>query len=388
MTLITDSGDLTAFCARLSREDYITVDTEFMREKTYWPKLCLVQVGGTEEAAAIDALAPGLDLAPLLALLEKPALLKVFHAARQDVEIFYQLAGAVPAPLFDSQIAAMVCGFGDSVAYDTLVAKLTKARIDKSSRFADWSHRPLTKRQLDYALADVIHLRQVYEKLKARLDRSGRSHWLEAEMAVLTDPATYRMEPEEAWRRIKLRGANPRRLAVLREIAAWREREAQARDVPRNRIVRDEALVDIAARAPKSVAELARTRGMGRGLAEGRQGEALLAAIARGLALPAEDCPEPPERPERPAGLGPVIDLLKVLLKMKCEDYGVAQRLVASSEDLERIAADDRADVPALRGWRREVFGEDALAVKHGRLALAVGDRKLRLVPQSKREVA
>lgn len=388
MTLITDSGDLTAFCARLSREDYITVDTEFMREKTYWPKLCLVQVGGTEEAAAIDALAPGMDLAPLLALLEKPALLKVFHAARQDVEIFYQLAGAVPAPLFDSQIAAMVCGFGDSVAYDTLVAKLTKARIDKSSRFADWSHRPLTKRQLDYALADVIHLRQVYEKLKARLDRSGRSHWLEAEMAVLTDPATYRMEPEEAWRRIKLRGANPRRLAVLREIAAWREREAQARDVPRNRIVRDEALVDIAARAPKSVAELARTRGMGRGLAEGRQGEALLAAIARGLALPAEDCPEPPERPERPAGLGPVIDLLKVLLKMKCEDYGVAQRLVASSEDLERIAADDRADVPALRGWRREVFGEDALAVKHGRLALAVGDRKLRLVPQSKREVA
>ena len=379
MTLISDNAALTAFCDRLSAERYITVDTEFMREKTYWPQLCLLQLGGTDEAAAVDVLAEGIDLAPVQALMAAPDILKVFHAARQDIEILYILSGTVPAPLFDTQIAAMVCGFGDSVGYDTLVAKLTKGHVDKSSRFTDWSRRPLSAHQLAYAISDVVHLRAVYEKLARRLEHSGRTHWLEAEMATLTNPATYRTEPSEAWRRIKLRGARPRMLAVLREIAAWREREAQERNIPRNRVLRDEALLDIAAQAPTTMAELARTRGLGRGLAESRRGAALLAAVAAGTALPDDACPHLPRKPDIPSGLRPVIDLLKVLLKMKCEAHDVAQKLVASSAALELIAADDNAQVPALSGWRREIFGEDALALKHGRLALTVDGKKLRL---------
>jgi ribonuclease D len=381
MTLITDQRALVEFCRRLSQEQYVTVDTEFLRDKTYWPQLCLLQIAGDKEAAAIDALAPGLELEPVYELMADRKLLKVFHAARQDVEIFYNRSGAVPTPLFDTQIAAMVCGFGESVGYETLVSKLAKGHIDKSSRFTDWSLRPLSRRQLDYALADVTFLRRIYEKLKRRIDRTERAEWMDAEMAVLTDPATYRIDPNESWRRLKVRSRQPRFLAVLRAVAAWREREAQSRDVPRNRLLRDEALVEIAAHAPTTPAELGRTRGLQRGIAEGRAGAGILAAVAAGLAVPESEAPQLPERVELPRGLGPVIELLKVLLKMKCEEHDVAQKLVASSADLELIAADDDADVPALKGWRRELFGADALALKHGREALTIDGKTIRVVP-------
>jgi ribonuclease D len=382
MTLIADTASLAAFCRRLQDAPYITVDTEFMREKTYWPQLCLVQVASAEEAQAIDPLAPGIDLSPLFELLANPKVLKVFHAARQDVEIFLHLSGAIPAPLFDTQVAAMVCGFGDAVSYETLAAQLARARIDKTLRFTDWAQRPLTDRQLHYALSDVTHLRLAYEKLQKRLDRDGRSEWLAEEMALLAQPSTYLVEPAEAWRRLKPRSSSPRFLMVLKELAAWREREAQERDVPRQRIIRDEALIEIAAHAPLAVDDLARTRGLSKGAAEGRQGAALLEAVRRALATPESDWPVPAERNELPRGLGPVVDLLKVLLKLKCDEHEVAQKLIACTSDLEYIAADDNAEVPALHGWRRTIFGEDALRLKHGRigLALAKDGKSLRLI--------
>ncbi|HEY0836460.1 MAG TPA: ribonuclease D [Azospirillum sp.] len=381
MTLITTTSELDAFCRGLAGADYITVDTEFLREKTFYPQLCLVQVAGPDGAVAIDPLAEGIDLTPLLDVLVDPNVLKVFHAARQDVEIFFHLTGKIPSPLFDTQVAAMVCGFGESVGYETLVTKLAGARIDKSSRFTDWSARPLTERQLTYALSDVIHLRPAFEKLRRRLNRSGRAHWLEEEMAVLTNPATYQVEPEESWLRLKVRTNKPRFMAILKELAAWREREAQRRDLPRSRVLRDEALLEIAAHAPTTVDDLARTRGMGRGFAEGKQGADVLAAVQRGVAIPDSECPRVEPREELPPGLTPIIELLRVLLKMKCDENHVASKLVASAADLESIAADDDADVPALHGWRRELFGEDALALKHGRIALAVQDRRVRIVP-------
>lgn len=381
MSLIIDNAPLAAFCDRLSQEKYVTVDTEFLREQTYWPELCLVQVGGSAEAAAIDALAPGIDLTPLFDLLRNPNVTKVFHAARQDVEIFLKRMGTVPTPLFDTQIAAMVCGFGDQVGYETLAKKLAKATIDKSSRFTDWSLRPLTGKQLNYALSDVTHLRPIYEKLARQLDRTGRASWLAAEMEALAHPSTYQVEPRDAWRRLKVRTPKPRFLAVLREVAAWRESYAQEKDVPRNRILRDEAVVEIAAHTPSTVDQLVRVRSLSRKMAEGHQGKAILEAVARGTSVPPEDCPTPPSRPDLPRGLGPVVDLLKVLLKMKCEEHDVAQRLVASAADLELIAADDSADVQALTGWRRELFGDDAIALKHGRLALTVVGQELKATP-------
>lgn len=380
MSLITTTEELAQFCQSVAGAEFVTVDTEFMREKTYWPQLCLVQVAGPDSAVAIDPLADGLDLAPLIELLANPGVLKVFHAARQDVEIFFHLSGKIPAPLFDTQVAAMVCGFGDSVSYETLVAKLANARIDKTSRFTDWSHRPLTERQLTYALSDVVHLRPAYEKLKKRLTSTGREHWLSEEMAVLTDPETYRLEPQESWRRLKVRSDKPRFLAVLREVAAWREREAQKKDIPRSRVLRDEALVEIAAHAPANVDELARTRGFGRSMAEGRYGTELLAAVARAKTVPDSDLPRVAPRADLPQGIAPIVELLRVLLRMSCEDHDVASRLVANAADLELLAASDEADVPALKGWRREVFGNAALDLKHGRLGLAIGGRKVRLV--------
>ncbi|MDH3474028.1 MAG: ribonuclease D [Rhodospirillales bacterium] len=380
MTLITESAALAAFCERQAKAEFIAVDTEFLRDNTYWPKLCLVQVGGPEEVAAIDTLAPGLDLTPLLDLLYDPALLKVFHSARQDLEIFYHMTGRLPAPVFDTQVAAMVCGFGDSVSYEILVRKLAGAKIDKASRFADWSHRPLTKRQLDYALADVIHLRPAYKKLKTKLGKNGRAEWLREEMDVLTDPTTYDLAPQGAWRRLKTRSTDGRYLAVLRALATWRDTEAQRRDTPRGRVLRDEQLFDIAAHTPKTPEELGRTRGLGRDLAKGRIGQAILAAVAEGLAVPQAELPKAAPRSELPKGLGPLIDLLKVLLKMRSEEHHVAQRLVASVADLEAIAADDAAEVPALKGWRREIFGTDALALKHGRVALSSGGGRVTVV--------
>jgi ribonuclease D len=382
MLLIADSAQLAEFCERVAQSDFITVDTEFMRERTYWPQLCLVQVAGASEVAAIDPLAEGIDLSPLLRLLYDERLLKVFHAARQDIEIFFHMTGRIPSPLFDTQVAAMVCGYGDSVSYETLAAQLAGARIDKSVRFTDWSARPLTERQISYALADVTHLRKVYSALAKRLMTSGRAGWLQEEMATLMEPSTYRLEPEEAWRRLKPRaGSKPRLLAVLREVAAWREREAQRRDIPRNRVIRDETVMDIAAHAPSTVEEIARLRGLSKGLAEGRMGQEILVAIAKGVATPENEAPHLPPPVELPGGLGPVVELLKVLLKMKCERQQVAQKLVASSSELERIAADDNADVPALHGWRREVFGNDALALKHGRLALTMNGKRIVIMP-------
>jgi ribonuclease D len=381
MSLISDSAALAEFCARQKGAEFITVDTEFMRERTYWPVLCVVQVAGPEEAVAIDALASGLDLAPLLALMNDPAMLKVFHAARQDLEIFFHLSDAVPHPLFDTQIAAMVCGFGDSVSYETLVRKLAGAQLDKASRFTDWSHRPLTERQIKYALGDVIHLRTVYERLQQRLAKNGRASWFAEEMAALEDPSLYRADPAEAWRRFRLRGkADSRFLAVLRALAAWRETAAQQRDLPRGRILRDEALIEIASHAPQRAEALARTRGLAKGIAEGRLGKEILDAVAAGLADP-DPPPAVPQKAQNPPGLGPLIELLRVLLKQRCEDFEVAQKLVASADDLEAIAADDAAAVPAMTGWRREVFGADALALKHGALALTAGRNRIELVP-------
>lgn len=367
---ITDSDALRAFCRRLAGSRFVTIDTEFLREKTYWPILCLVQLAGEDEAAAVDVMAPNLDCHPLYDLLLDKKILKVFHAARQDLEIFFRLVGGMPAPIFDTQVAAMVCGFGDQVGYETIVSELVGVRLDKASRFADWSQRPLSQKQLSYALDDVIHLRGVYATLERRLARTGRASWLAEEMAALTDPANYRMDPDEAWRRVKSRGGNKRFLALLKTVAAWREVEAQRRDVPRNRILRDDSLQDIAAHAPRDAAALARTRGLSKGFAEGKMGEGLLEAVRRGLALPDKEIPVRPRRDRLPPGIGPLTELLKVLLKQKCDEMHVASRLVASAEDLSRIAADDNADVPALRGWRRKLFGAEALDLKHGRIAL------------------
>lgn len=389
MTLITTTEDLQAFCGRLKGAEFITVDTEFMRERTFWPKLCLVQVADMNEAAAIDPLAGGIDLQPLFDLLDAPETVKVFHAARQDLEIFHYLTGHLPVPVFDTQVAGMVCGFGDQVGYETLVARLTRARLDKGSRFTDWSLRPLSARQIDYALSDVTHLRQVYIKLKKRVDESGRSGWLDEEMAILCDPATYEPDPMEIFRRIKSRNGNVRFLAVLREVAAWREREARERDVPRNRILRDEALIEIAHHTPKSTEDLARTRGLGRKLADGSAGDQILHAVSRAMDLPDNECPAPDAKRDVPRGVGPVADLLKVLLKMKCDKEDVAQKLVASSADVDLIAADgENADVRALHGWRRQVFGEDALRLRKGELSLAINGRKVILVERQDEPVA
>lgn len=375
MTLITDPQDAAAFCARQAEADFVAVDTEFIRDTTYWPRLCLIQIAGPEEAAAIDPLADGMDLAPVWALFDKSDLLKVFHAARQDLEIFFHQAGRLPHPVFDTQVAAMVCGFGDQVGYEKLANRLAGARIDKSVRFADWAHRPLGKKQLDYALSDVTHLRVIYAKLRKKLAGSGREGWLEEEMAVLLDPATYALQPEDAWKRLKSRSRDRRYLAILRELAAWREREAQRRDVPRNRILRDEQIYDVASVAPQTAEELARGRGISADFARGKIGLAILEVVAEALALPEAELPPAPPR-EQPLEAGPVVDLLKVLLKQNCERHGVAQKLVANASDLEALAAGDtETRERLLHGWRGEIFGQDATALMAGRLVLT-GDGK------------
>lgn len=380
MKLITTTDELAAFCKPLADTEFITVDTEFMRERTYWPKLCLAQVAGPEDAAAIDALADGIDLAPLDELMANPKVLKVFHAARQDLEIFHLRLNKVPGPLFDTQVAAMVCGHGEAASYESLATKLAKAKIDKSSRFTDWSRRPLSERQITYALSDVTHLRMVYEKLKRQLDKTGRFSWIAEEMAVLNDPATYRADPELAWRRLKPRGSSPRLLAILKEVAAWRERTAQRIDIPRQRLLRDEQLLEIASHAPKTIEELAMTRGLGRGFAEGWQGRELIEAIDRARALPDSELPARERPTEQLRAPGAVVDLLRTLLRLKAEQAGVAGRLVANADELDRIAAGKR-DVPALKGWRREVFGAEAVDLIEGRLALALSGDQPKLIP-------
>jgi ribonuclease D len=380
MTVITTNDALIAACNRFAEFDFITVDTEFIRESTFWPQLCLFQIGSTDEALAVDPLADGIDLQPLFDLMANESVLKVFHAGRQDIEILYNLAGAVPHPIFDTQLAAMVCGFGDSVGYETLVTKLLRQNLDKASRFTDWSRRPLTDRQLSYALDDVIYLQDIYVKLRDQMEKSGRAHWLDEEMETLASPSTYDTPPEQAWKRLKARTNNPRFLGILQEIAAWRETEARTRDMPRSRVMRDEALLEIAAHPPKKPDDLGRMRSVSQGFANSRAGKLLFEAVNRGVNLPEADLPQVAKPKPLPRGIGPLVDLLKVLLKMKCEENDVAQKLIGNVADLEKVAAFDDADVDALRGWRREVFGNDALRLKNGEIALAAHGNKINLV--------
>ncbi len=383
--LIAHSEELAQLCAEWRTEDFVAIDTEFLRDKTYWPQLCLVQIAGRRSAAAIDTLAPGIDLAPLFDLLADAKVTKVFHAARQDIEIFFHLTDRIPTPLIDTQVVAMVCGFGESASYETLAGRLAHARIDKSSRFTDWARRPLTRAQLAYALSDVTHLRVVHEKLASRIAKEDRQSWVADEMAQLPDPKTYRLDPDLAWARLKPRSDKPRFLAVLKELAAWREREAQLRDLPRNRIVKDESLLEIAAHPPHDADSLAQCRGFSRSLAEGKIGEAILEAVRRGLAIPEAEAPRLAARSDPPTGIGPLVELLRVLLKLRCDEQGVAHKLIASAADLEAIAADDAAPVAALQGWRREIFGAEALALKHGRIGLAVKGRKITTIDLTER---
>jgi ribonuclease D len=379
--LITDTDALAALCARLRQERFVTVDTEFMRERTYWPELCLVQLAGEDEVAEVDALAPGIDLAPLGALLADPAVIKVFHAARQDIEIFLLKFDAVPTPLFDTQIAAMVAGYGDQASYDSLCRSLAGVQIDKAHRFSDWSARPLSAAQLAYAAADVTHLRKIYTALDARLRREGRLAWVAEEMAALADPATYRQDPETAWERLRPRTGNRRFLGILQAIAAWREREAQRINIPRQRLVKDETLLEIAATTPASAADLARARGISEGFAKGKSGAGLIAAVQAGREMADSDLPEAPRERSGPPASPALVALLKVLLAAKSEEHHVAPRLLATSEDLDRLASGDGAGVAALHGWRREVFGDAAMALKAGRLALGVDGKRVKLIP-------
>lgn len=380
MTLITTTNSLSELCNKLKESEYVTVDTEFIREKTYWPDLCLIQVADSKNAAVVDVLSPNINIEPLLNIMHDPKILKVFHAARQDLEIFFKLTNRLPQPLFDTQIAAMVCGFGDSVGYDTLVNKITGKVIDKSSRFTDWSLRPLTQKQIDYALGDVTHLRLVYENLNQHLLEGDRSEWLREEVEKLNDTGIYQTSPPDAWKRIKSRNTNPRFLGVLKELASWREKEAQKKNIPRNHVIKDEALVEIAHSSPKSLKSLNRIRGLGQRTAEGYVGQSLLKAVGVGENIPLNQCPQVPRRPSIPKNIGPITDYLKVLLKMKCDEHGIAQKLIANSADIEKLAAfGSKAGIAAISGWRKDLFGEDAINLIEGRSTIIVEEQKLKL---------
>jgi ribonuclease D len=381
MHLITRTDELAAVCKQLAAAPFVALDTEFMREQTFWPRLCLIQMAAEGTEALVDSLSPELDLAPFFELMMNERVPKIFHSARQDIEIVHHLAGVVPRPIFDTQVAAMVCGFGEAVSYSMLAKRLLNLNLDKSSRFTDWSRRPLSERQLTYALGDVVHLRELYPMLKEQLDRSERESWLNEEMAVLTDPATYELHPEQAWKRLKMRIKTPKALAVLMELAAWREREAQHQDVPRSRILKDEALYDIASQAPRTIEDLGSLRSLHNGFARSARGRGVLEAVARGLERDLKTVP-PIERGEpMPPEAQAVVDLLRVLLKAIAGQHGVAPKLIATSDELEQIARSDDADVPVMRGWRRKLFGDDALALKRGELALAIRAGEVRVLP-------
>jgi ribonuclease D len=371
MELITKTPELAAACERLSAHPTITVDTEFLRETTYYPLLCVAQLASPDEAIVVDALADGIDLTPFFELMANERVLKVFHAARQDIEIVWHRASLLPHPIFDTQVAAMVLGYGESIAYDQLVERITGHRPDKSHRFTDWSRRPLTKDQVEYAVSDVTHLRDVFKALDADLKKRGRNDWVSEEMEVLTSPRTYDIDPSRAWERLKTRVRKPKDLAVLMEVAAWREREAQSRDVPRSRVLRDDAVGDIATHAPNTIEKLAHLRSIPKGFERSKWGTEIIDAVKRGLARDPHTLPKL-ERSRNNANISATVELLKVLLRMTAEKHSVAAKVIATVDELEDIAADDQADVPALHGWRRELFGEQALALKHGKLALAV----------------
>jgi ribonuclease D len=376
---ITTTSELAAVCRRMASHSFVTVDTEFLRETTYYPLLCVAQMASPDEAVVVDALAPGIDLGPFFSLMADEKVMKVFHAARQDIEIVWHLAKLIPHPIFDTQVAAMVLGYGDSISYDQLVQRITGDALDKSYRFTDWTRRPLSDAQLSYAVSDVTHLRDVYHALVDDLARRGRADWVQEEMHVLTSADTYRMDPENAWRRLKTRVRKPRELAVLIEVAAWREREAQSRDVPRSRVLKDEVIADIAVQAPTTIEKLRNLRSLPKGFERSRWGEAIVEAVSHGLDRDVKSLPRPARLPPSANGTA-VVELLKVLLRMISESHHVAAKVIATVDDLERIAADDAADVPALTGWRRELFGVKALALKRGDLALAIERGKVAAV--------
>src|SRR5665213_1156930 len=379
---ITTTAELAAACERMAAYPFVTIDTEFLRETTYYPLLCIAQVACADEAVVIDALAPGIDLSALYALMANENVMKVFHAARQDIEIIWHAAKLIPHPVFDTQVAAMVLGYGDSISYDQLVARITGDALDKSHRFTDWSRRPLSEAQLRYAISDVTHLRDVYLALVEDLKQRGRADWVEDEMGVLTSPDTYRMEPDNAWQRLKTRVRKPKELAVLIEVAAWREREAQTRDVPRSRVLKDDVVGDIATQAPITIERLGTLRSKPRGFERSRWGDAIIDAVKRGLERDPKTLPQLDRFRPAPNGAA-TVELLKVLLRMTAERHAVAAKVIATVNELDRIAASDDADVPALKGWRRELFGEKALALKHGHLALAVDKGRVVTVEKS-----
>jgi ribonuclease D len=382
MDIITTTEGLKALCHDFARESFVTVDTEFMREQTFWPVLCLIQIAGEERQAIIDPLAENINLKAFFDLMANRKVVKVFHAARQDLEIIWLKARLIPQPLFDTQIAAMVCGFGDQVGYEALARRIAKTQIDKSSRFTDWSRRPLQQKQLAYALSDVTHLRVIYRKLRDLLDLSGREPWLDEEMKILTSPATYATRPEEAWQRVKFKPRGRKQLAVLMAVSAWREREAQERNVPRNRVLKDDAIAEIATQAPQDLSGLRSLRALPRGYAGSRIGEAILKAVAEGLAIDPQHLPKVEEHKLALTERASVIaDVLKLALKVVCDREGIAPRIVAGSSDLEAVAMDDDADVPLLKGWRRGVFGETALKIKAGEMAIVLHNGKPRLMP-------
>ncbi len=373
MTIISTQPELDSLCAELAKNPFITIDTEFLRDKTYYPTLCLVQVAPpVGEAVAIDPLAKGLDLKPLLDLMDNPDVVKVFHAARQDLEIFYNLTGRVPQSVFDTQVAAMVCGYGDQIGYLNLVQDICNKKLDKGAQFTDWSRRPLTEKQTLYALDDVIWLREVYQHLDKMLKDRNRTAWVKEEMEFLTHPMTYQSPPENAWQRLKLRTDKPQAIAVLMEVAKWREEEAQRRNVPRSRIIRDETLLDLAVHAPRTIDELKHIRGVGEDVARGKFGVAILAAVERSAAIPRDQIPRMDKKRPLPQSLVPVVELLKVLLRIVAAENEVAARLIASPEDLDEIARSDTADVAPMKGWRYDVFGHEALDLKHGKVALCI----------------
>ncbi|ULR46554.1 ribonuclease D [Rhizobium sp. K102] len=379
--MIETTADLAAACKELAKSDFITIDTEFLRETTFWPELCLIQMASPTLEVLVDPLAKGIDLAPFFALMADTKVLKVFHAARQDIEIIFNRGNLIPHPIFDTQVAAMVCGFGDSVSYDQLVSRIKNVHIDKSSRFTDWSRRPLSEKQLEYALADVTHLRDVYLSLKAELDREGRTSWLSEEMDILEARETYDMHPDDAWQRLKMRLRKPQELAILKYVAAWREREARARNVPRSRVLKDDAIYEIAQQQPKDAEALGRLRTIPKGWERSASGTAVVEAVNAALALPKADMPHVPRQTQAPEGAAAAVELLKVLLKLISEKHGVAPKVIANSEDLDKIAADgEKADVAALHGWRRDLFGEPALQLIQGQIGLRFAGRKVETV--------
>ena len=377
-SIISNQTELNALCAELAKGPYFTIDTEFLRDKTYYPQLCLIQVaspGG--QPKAIDPLMAGIDLAPLLALLADEKILKVFHAARQDLEIFFNLMGEVPHPIFDTQVAAMVCGFGESIGYYSLVADICGVHLDKGAQFTDWSRRPLSSKQLLYALDDVTYLRDIYESLAEKLESTGRTTWLIQEMNVLTSSSTYENKPEDSWERIKVRTDKPKVLAVLREVAAWREREAQSRDVPRQRIVKDEVLADMAIHPPETVEELGRIRGLSPDFARGKMGKGLLEGVLKGLATPPKECPRLERRSKFPSEMTATLEMLKMLLRIQCSEHDVAPKLVANTEELEAFIMNPEGDLPILKGWRHEIYGQVAQKLMSGKIALCLRDKQI-----------